>query len=118
MQRHLRLRRKEDYEHLRKHGRVWRHPWFTLSTAPNRLDHNRYGFVTSKRLGKAVTRTRVRRQLREVIRQLHPYLKPGHDIILIAREPIIGQKYQPIVEAVTTSLQQAELWASSPGEQS
>ncbi|MBN1202731.1 MAG: ribonuclease P protein component [Anaerolineae bacterium] len=106
----MRLRRKEDFAHLRKTGRVWRHPFLILSVAPNQLAHNRYGFVTSKRLGKAVTRTLTRRLLREAIRRLHPVLAPGYDLVLIARAPIVGQPYQAICEAVQSCLQQTELW--------
>jgi ribonuclease P protein component len=117
MQRHLRLRRKADFAYLRQHGRVWRHPFLILSVAPNGLTHNRYGFVTSKQLGKAVTRNRVRRLLHEVVRHAHPYLVPGHDLAFIARGAIVGQPYQAIDQAVTTSLQQAGLWAVPPGDE-
>jgi ribonuclease P protein component len=110
MQRHLRLRDKEDFERLRNVGQVWRYPFLILSVAPNRLPHNRYAFVTSKRLGKAVIRNRVRRLLREVMRQADPDLAPGHDVLVIARGPIVGQPYEAVSEAVLTSLRQAGLW--------
>ena len=76
MQRRLRLRRKDDFARLRQHGRVWRHHMLILSVTPNGLTHNRYGFVTSKHLGKAVVRNRTRRLLRET----------SHKISVVARE--------------------------------
>jgi ribonuclease P protein component len=115
MQRHLRLRRKEDFDHLRRTGRVWRHPLLILSVAPNGLTHNRYGYVTSKQLGTAVARNLVRRWLREAVRHAHPHLKPGHDMAFIARRSVTGEAYAAVHEAVMTSLQQAGLWLS-PGE--
>jgi ribonuclease P protein component len=117
MQRHLRLRRQEDFARLRQTGHVWRHPFFILSVAPNQLSHNRYGFVTSKRLGTAVVRNRVRRLLREAVRAAEPNLKPGYDMAFITRGPVAGQSFQAINEAVRAIFQQANLWETPPGEQ-
>jgi ribonuclease P protein component len=116
MQRYLRLRRQEDFRRLRSTGRVWRHPFFILSVTPNGLPHNRYGFVISKQLGKAVVRNRIRRLLREAMRHAHPYLAPGVDMALIARGPVVGQPYQAVNEAVMRILEQAGLWQSTPGD--
>ena len=51
----------------------------------NRLDHNRLGLTASVKLGHAVVRNRARRRLREVYRLHLDELKPGYDIILVAR---------------------------------
>ncbi|WP_442891851.1 ribonuclease P protein component [Aggregatilinea sp.] len=117
MQRPLRLRRQEDFAHLRKTGRTYRHPFLTLSVAPNLLSHNRYGFVTSKRLGNAVVRNTVRRVLREVIRQSDPLLANGFDVVVVARPHIVGQPYQAVERATVTCLKQAGLWEPPVGEQ-
>lgn len=117
MQRPLRLRRQEDFAHLRKAGRTYRHPFLTVSVAPNPLSHNRYGFVTSKRLGNAVVRNTVRRVLREVIRQADVQLAHGFDVVVIARPPIVGQPYQAVEQATVTCLRQAGLWEPPAGEQ-
>jgi ribonuclease P protein component len=116
MQRHLRLRRKEDFARLRAAGRVWRHPFLTLSVTPNGLPHNRYGFIVGKRLGKAVVRNRVRRALREVARQAHPHLAQGHDMAFIARSPMVGQSYQAVTEVTMTLFARAGLWVSERTE--
>jgi ribonuclease P protein component len=116
MQRHLRLRRREDFAQLRENGRVWRHRLLWLSIGTNTLPHNRYGFVTSKQLGKAVVRNRTRRLLREAVRHAHPFLVPGYDMVFIARPRLAGQPFQAVCEAVEGVLHQADLWAAPPGE--
>ena len=45
----------------------------------------RAGFVTSKRLGGAVVRNRVRRRLREIVRKHQGAVTPGVWMVLIAR---------------------------------
>ena len=114
MQRHLRLRRKEDFARVRQHGRVWRHRVVILSVVPNGMTHNRYGFITSKHLGNAVVRNRTRRRLREIVRRLHPYVETGHDVVFIARQPLANQSFQAIVDAVQILFQQAGLYQSPP----
>ena len=46
----------------------------------------RVGFTVSKKVGNAVERNRVRRRLREIVRQAAAgCLRPGHDYVLIGR---------------------------------
>lgn len=52
----------------------------------NRLGKlNRLGLTVSKKLGKAVTRNRIRRRLREAYRLNEHGFKSGFDIVIVAR---------------------------------
>jgi len=113
----LRLRQAAEFERVRAVGRVWRHPWVTLSAAPNGLPHNRYGCVTSKRIGNAVQRNRARRLLREATRHLHDgRLKTGWDIVYIARDDLARQTYQQVVQVLEELYRRADLLAK-PSEE-
>ena len=105
MNRRYRLCRPEDFQRARWEGRTYHHRLFILTLLPNTLGHNRYGFITSKRLGKAVTRNRTKRVLREVMRKLHPHLQSGIDVVIVARQDIVGQPfwliYRTVEEMVT-----------------
>ncbi len=104
MHQHLRLRHPDDFSRLRAHGRVVHHPFFTISYLVNDHPNNRYGVITSKRLGKAVSRNRVRRQIKEALRLLHPTLKTGFDVVVIAKYGVIGQPFLTIQEALRQKL--------------
>jgi ribonuclease P protein component len=110
MQRQFRLRRSADFERVRSQGRSWYHPFLAISVAPNRLSHNRYGFVASHRLGGAVMRNRVRRLLREVVRLSEPRLKAGFDIVFLARNGIVTQPYSTVKDALDELFRRADLW--------
>ena len=100
MHRRLRLRLTSDFQRLRQEGQTRNHPTMVLSYAQNHLEHNRYGFITPKRLGNAVKRNRIRRQVREAVRLLHPSLQQGYDIVVIVRFPSMGQPFQEIQRIV------------------
>lgn len=109
MRRELRLRRPQDFQRLRREGRVYRRPGLLLSIAPNDLSHNRYGIIVGKRIGNAVQRNRLRRQLRAVLTTFHPQLEPGLDTVWIVQKPLKGQPYPVIVRTVNDLLLQAGL---------
>ena len=96
MQRHLRLRRSDDFARIRQAGRRYQHRLLLLNVAVNGLESNRYGFITSKQLGNAVIRNRARRILRAAVRSLHAQLKPGYDIVIVARPAMVGQPFAAI----------------------
>jgi len=126
--RKLRLRRSTDFEIVRKRGRSVSGALVVLAYRPNGLEHNRYGFAVGRRVGKAVRRNRVKRWLREVVRRLHPQLRQGYDLVLIARgrlaEPSVS--YHQVAGCVhelvrraglieTTSIAQEKPPVSRPG---
>ena len=110
MQRQFRLRHSADFERVRTEGRAWRHPLVTMAVAPNALLHNRYGFIASRHLGGAVVRNRVRRLLREGVRQSAPRLKTGYDLTFIARNDIVGQPYSKVCSVLEELFKRANLW--------
>ncbi|MBZ0291986.1 MAG: ribonuclease P protein component [Anaerolineae bacterium] len=109
MQRRHRLCRGEDFQRLRREGLAYHYDFIHVRVAQNALDHNRYGFVTSKKLGNAVVRNRIKRVLREVIRHLHPQLRTGFDVMIVARQAIIGQPYAGVARIVEQALKRADL---------
>jgi ribonuclease P protein component len=113
MQRPFRLRRGSDFTRLRAQGQRWSHPLVSLTVAPNALPHNRYGFVVSRRQGNAIARNRARRLMREAVRQSHARLRPGFDVVAVARNGISDHPYSEIKEALDGLFRRAGLWADA-----
>ncbi|MBM2826687.1 MAG: rnpA [Dehalococcoidia bacterium] len=107
LKREQRLRRRSDFSTLYSSSRSWTNRLLVLRARPNGLDVSRFGFVASKRLGNAVARNRVRRRVREAVRVQD--LKPGMDIVFIARVPAAEADYWSIKEAAVDLLIRARL---------
>ena len=105
----FRLRRGDDIALVRKQGKQWRHPLIVLLIHKNELTLSRFGFVTSRSIGNAIVRNRVKRLLREVIRiQLHT-IPTGYDCLFIARKYMVGATYAETETAVQQLLKRAGL---------
>ena len=77
------LTKSGQFSPVLSQGSSWVGSLVVMKALPNGLKLSRYGLVTSKRVGKAVVRNRVKRLLREIMRQTP--LKPGWDIVFITR---------------------------------
>ena len=55
-----------------------------------------------KKLGKAVTRNRVRRRLREIYRLHESQFLPGYDLVVVARSQAVGASFTQLTRAYLT----------------
>ena len=85
-----------------------------MKALANELGLLRYGLVTSRRVGKAVARNRIRRRLRESLRKLP--LKTGWDIVFIARPAAAEAKYADIDKELKRLLSKARLLVENDEE--
>lgn len=81
-----RLVRASEFERVKREGRAERGKLLIIGVLPGQDRHSvRAGFVTSKRVGSAVVRNRVRRRLREIVRKHQQDLRADLWIVTIAR---------------------------------
>ena len=100
----LRLKDDAAFQRVYREGRSWTTSLLILRASPNGLPHSRIGYTTSKRLGSAVSRNRVKRRMREAFRAHAVRLAPGWDLVLIAREPSRQAAFAQLERAVAQLL--------------
>src|SRR4051794_29101453 len=68
---------------------------------PNTVGHPRIGLSTSRKVGTAVRRNRIRRLLREAFRLMQHDLPRGYDLVIVVRphEPLMLADYQRILSS-------------------
>jgi ribonuclease P protein component len=79
------LRRRADFEAIGRHGTARSTPLLVLRWMRTDRAETRIGMSTPRTLGGAVRRNRVRRRLRELVRERLGRIGPGWDLLLIAR---------------------------------
>jgi len=79
--------------------------WRLLSNGTN----SRLGVITSSKIGNAVHRSRARRLLREAFRLHQNELMSAVDLVLIARNSIVGRSFAQVEKDFLTILRKAGL---------
>ena len=81
-----RLTQTAEFARVRTDGRPVHGKMITLGVLKGVAEKDgRVGIVTSKRVGNAVIRNRVRRRLREIFRAMRPRLIPGLWLVVVAK---------------------------------
>jgi ribonuclease P protein component len=92
-----RLTRASDYERVKQEALVRHGKLLTLSAAMvENTGLCRVGFITSRRVGSAVVRNRVRRRLREIVRRHQHDLRQDLWIVLIAKRDAGSASYRAL----------------------
>ncbi len=99
-----RLTHTREFTRVRRFGRSSGGPVLALYVLPTRSRAIKAGFSVSKRVGKATVRNRVKRLLREAVRHRLPEIKPGCDLVFIARPAASQATYDQMTEAVLAAL--------------
>ncbi len=101
------LTKRAQYLAVYKSGKAWVDKLIVMKALPNDLEFDRCGFSVAKDVGKAVVRNRVRRLLREVVRVT--LIKPGWDIVFIARPDAANADYHDLKRSIGKLLLRARL---------
>ena len=80
------------------------------STAKDR----RFGLITSKKAGKAVTRNLLRRRFREIIRKWGDHLPPQQMVVTIARWKASQATFQQLEEDWIKTVKRLKIWIDDP----
>lgn len=97
------LRARSDFSALQTAGRSRSHRLLTVRTRPNQLEHDRYAISTSRSVGTAVVRNRVRRRLRDILRATPIGGRP-RDIMVVCRPAAAGVGYDELRDTVARLL--------------
>ncbi|MGC8832681.1 MAG: ribonuclease P protein component [Armatimonadota bacterium] len=107
--REKRLTKPEEFGQVFRRGKGFGNSILFIKVLKGRQNGVRVGVSVSKKFGRAVTRNRIKRILREAARRYINNIKPGHDLILVAKEGIREAKFEEILEGLHSLLSEAKL---------
>jgi ribonuclease P protein component len=115
--RRRRLSRSGDFDRVYREGNSRGNRFLVLysfARDDESSDGGRLGLSVGRKIGKAVTRNKVKRAIRESFWELSSGFEAGHDYVIVARPGVEGLLEREGQEGLRTSL--AEL-VEDPGEE-
>ena len=102
------LKKRRDFLRVAEGRKKWITPAMIVqlgSMPANERGDLRVGYTASKKVGNAVKRSRAKRRMREVVRQVFGNCAhAGHDYVLIARREIIDYPFKELIRDLKWAL--------------
>lgn len=95
-----RLRKNPEFRLVYRRGRSFATATLVLYVFKNNKGINRIGISVSKKVGKSVVRSRVKRLISESARLNKQDLKQGYDLVFVARSASKDKSYKDIENSV------------------
>ena len=88
-----RVKKNDDFALTIKRGKTYLCDSYRIHVIENELGYTRVGISVSKKLGNAVVRSRVKRQIRAICDSVINYDKQALDIVVIARNEFLNKTF-------------------------
>jgi ribonuclease P protein component len=105
-----RLTNNSEFQQVYNQGRSFAGSYVVLYVKKNRMEHTRFGFTVSKKIGNAVERNRIKRIMREICRLNLERFAEGYDLIFVARRKIKGISYRLVEHEMGKLCIKAGVW--------
>jgi ribonuclease P protein component len=88
-----RIKASDDFALAIKKGRAQRNQSYVIHYRPNEFNYVRVGISVSSKLGNAVVRNLVKRQIRSMCDSLIDYNSQSLDIVIVAKANFLDRSY-------------------------
>lgn len=112
--RRFRLRKRQHFLRTQRRGQRIAAGNVVVFMAQHRLPHSRFGFTVSKKVGKAVVRNKVRRRLKEIIRQNRSAFPQRHCFVIIAHPDAAQADYSRLQQDLLSAAERAHTRQRTP----
>ncbi len=104
-----RLKKRKEFGYIYKHGSYSACKILSVIYCPSYSKPSKIGFSVSAKIGNAVTRNKVKRQLRSIVSTIVESLNNKYNYIFVARVGIENSDYTQIQNSVLYCLNKAGL---------
>lgn len=99
-----RIRKNNDFSLAIKKGHSNSNDSFVIYYLKTDLNHSRVGISVSKKVGNAVVRNHIKRQIRAICDSLIEYNQSSFDVVIIARKSFNNYDFQKNKELLSNLL--------------
>ena len=104
-----RLKKNTQFNYIYKKGQAKHSRHLSVVFVSSKISEIKVGISVSKKVGKSVVRSKVKRRLSEIVRLLLPNLKQNTNYIFITKEGIADLSYADLKKEVVYVLKKASL---------
>ncbi|MBU0279042.1 MULTISPECIES: ribonuclease P protein component [unclassified Gemella] len=108
MKKEYRIKKEKDFNRIIKEKKSFANRQFVIYYSKNNLEHFRLGLSVSKKLGKANKRNKLKRYVRESIKE-HKNLLKNYDIIIILRKAAMDITFDEFLKSINHILTKTNL---------
>ena len=113
--RQRRMRQWGEFQMVRQQGQSAAGKYLVIGTLAGKgYEDRRFGLITSKKAGKAVTRNLLRRRFREIIRKWGDNLPPEQMVVTIARWRASQATFQQLEADWIKTAKRLGIWNDDP----
>lgn len=105
-----RLTKRKEFNYVYKNGKKFFNNYLNLVIITTKLPNPRFGFVVSKKVGKAHIRNKVKRRISEIIRLNVANIDTKYNYIFVAKPTIVDLNYKQLETEVLSLLQKGSVW--------
>ena len=99
------VQKNQEFNSIIKTGKYKKNNFFVLYYIDNNFDYPRFGITLPTKIGNAVTRNKLKRQLRAIIDKNKLLFKSGKDYIIIIRTNAIDLKFYEMEEKLISIIE-------------
>lgn len=105
------LKGKDSFQRVEKEGKIFQSDSFGLAyLSRGDKELSNFGFIVSTKVSKeSVLRNRIKRAMSEAIRFLLTEVKPGYDVIFLAKQRGLKKTTDEIMKEVSLAMKKAGL---------
>ena len=104
-----RLKKRYQFNYVYRSGEHFSGEFIVLYIASSKTKNIKIGLAVTKKIGHAVVRNRIRRQLREIIKKQVPILKQNYNLIVVARDNITSASFEKLSIEFSKLIKKANL---------
>lgn len=109
LDRKYRINQEKDYNYIYKNAKRISGRYIIVFITRNNLQYNRFGIVTSKKVGNAVKRNRAKRRIRELSKKHMESINKGYDLVFVSRVSINEADFDQIEKDFLSAMRKARI---------
>jgi len=109
MKKEARVKQKSEFDNIIKTARYKKNSFFVLYYKPKEQLDARFGIAVGTKIGNAVTRNKLKRRVREIIKETIFLFSNPADYIIMVRKQCLALDYRQMKEELIKLIQQVNI---------